>query len=175
MAASENSPEHLSESLRLCRLELAQVRTEQEPLLEDLARERERVKSLEGLVDGLAHALNTRLLGVPTGTSNAAKLRRLVTRYRRSRDPEWRQVALLEGSALFSVTWYLQHYPAVLASGLPPALHYLRHGAAEGLDPGPDFNTRQYLRSHPKVAAAGENPLVHHLEHPARGRGSSKR
>ena len=50
-----------------------------------------------------------------------------------------------------------------MATGLPPALHYLRHGAAEGLDPSPRFDTTQYLADHPDVAASGANPLLHHL------------
>ena len=60
------------------------------------------------------------------------------------------------------------------ATGLPPALHYLRHGAAAGHDPGPKFSTSGYLRKNPEVAASGANPLVHHLEQQRRGGSGSR-
>src|SRR5262249_49786791 len=42
------------------------------------------------------------------------------------------------------------------------ALHYLQYGAAEGRDPGPQFNSASYLSHHPDLAAAAVNPLVHY-------------
>ena len=68
-------------------------------------------------------------------------------------------------SSLFSADWYLARYPDVAAAGMDPLEHYLRHGAAEGRDPGPDFCTGAYLRRYPDVAQAGVNPLLHYLMH----------
>jgi SAM-dependent methyltransferase len=42
------------------------------------------------------------------------------------------------------------------------AMHYLLHGANEGLDPGPFFSTNGYLRQNPDVAQSGMNPLAHY-------------
>lgn len=74
-------------------------------------------------------------------------------------------VALVATSNLFDRDWYLTQNPDVAAHGVDPALHYVRHGAAEGRDPGPQFRTRWYLDTHVDVAAAGVNPLVHYLLH----------
>ncbi len=66
-------------------------------------------------------------------------------------------------SGLFDSEWYRRSYPDVDAGGLDPALHYLRHGAAEGRDPGPAFGTRRYEAANPDVRAAGLNALLHFL------------
>ena len=66
-------------------------------------------------------------------------------------------------SGLFDADWYRRNYPDVDAGGLDPALHYLRHGAAEGRDPGPAFGTRRYEAANPDVRAAGLNALLHFL------------
>jgi hypothetical protein len=44
-----------------------------------------------------------------------------------------------------------------------PAEHYMLHGAFEGRNPGPQFDTRQYLFDHPDLVEAGENPLLHFI------------
>ena len=67
-------------------------------------------------------------------------------------------------SSLFDSEWYLRNYPDVAAAGVDPALHYVRHGAAERREPGPGFGARWYLERHPDVAAAGLNPLLHYLD-----------
>jgi hypothetical protein len=75
-----------------------------------------------------------------------------------------RHVELLTASELFDGNWYLAAYPDVAASGMDPAQHYLRYGAAEGRNPGPRFSTRTYLERYPDVARAGMNPLLHYLK-----------
>jgi hypothetical protein len=75
-----------------------------------------------------------------------------------------RHIELLTASELFDGNWYLAAYPDVAASGINPAQHYLRHGAAEGRNPGPRFSTRKYLEQYPDVARAGMNPLLHYLK-----------
>jgi len=72
-----------------------------------------------------------------------------------------RQCNILTGSALFDAAWYLARYPDVAETGLDPALHYLKYGAALGRDPAPGFETRFYLETYPDIAASGANPLVH--------------
>lgn len=62
--------------------------------------------------------------------------------------------------------------PVFYAAQLPasersedPVLHYLTRGAAQGLDPSPDFGTRAYLAWHADVREAGLNPFFHYLAH----------
>ena len=62
-------------------------------------------------------------------------------------------------SSLFPPTGILQSASA----NIDPLEHYLRHGAAEGRDPSPDFCTGAYLRRYPDVAQASVNPLLHCL------------
>jgi hypothetical protein len=76
-----------------------------------------------------------------------------------------RDVRAVQRSRLFDPGWYRRTYPDVVQDGMDPALHYVIHGAAEGRDPGPGFDTRDYLRRHPEVARDGLNPLVHFLRH----------
>ncbi|MGA8707259.1 MAG: hypothetical protein WB646_09750 [Steroidobacteraceae bacterium] len=72
-----------------------------------------------------------------------------------------------ELARVFDCGWYLAAYPDVAAAGVNPLEHYLRHGAAEGRDPGPLFSTNWYLQTYPDIAAAGVNPLEHYLRHGA--------
>lgn len=53
----------------------------------------------------------------------------------------------------------------VFASVHEAAAHYLEQGAAAGLDPSPEFSTRDYLRLYPDVAVSGMNPLRHYVVH----------
>jgi hypothetical protein len=69
----------------------------------------------------------------------------------------------VESSELFDGAWYLEHYPKAAGAGIPPALHYIRHGAKQGNDPGPRFSTAGYLAAHPRAAATNANPLLHYL------------
>ena len=75
------------------------------------------------------------------------------------------QVRLLRPTSELHPAWYSATYPDVAASGLDPAVHYLRYGAAMGRNPGKRFNTRFYLAAHPDAAASGLNPLVHYALH----------
>lgn len=75
------------------------------------------------------------------------------------------EIKLISSSSLFDRDWYLEQYPDVALAGLEPAAHYLNHGATEGRDPGPGFNSHRYLTLYPAVAAANMNPLVHYLRH----------
>ena len=72
-------------------------------------------------------------------------------------------IARLRASPVVNDEWYLARYGDVAASGFDAAAHYVRFGAAEGRDPGPDFVTAFYLAAAPDVARSGINPLLHYL------------
>lgn len=66
--------------------------------------------------------------------------------------------------ALFCADWYLQRYPDVRAAGIDPWQHYLANGAAEGRDPGPDFNTAWYLEQCPQARESDVPVLLHYVK-----------
>ena len=70
---------------------------------------------------------------------------------------------LLQSSNIFDATWYLETYPDVAESGMHPIDHYLMHGADEGRNPSPDFNTTNYQEKHLELATHQLNPLVHYI------------
>jgi hypothetical protein len=76
-----------------------------------------------------------------------------------------RTARLLEASELFDRAWYRSQNQGAPLAQIAPGLHYLRYGAAQGRDPGPNFNTRKYLETHKDVAVSGINPLVHYVLH----------
>jgi glycosyltransferase involved in cell wall biosynthesis len=84
-------------------------------------------------------------------------------------NPDYRIVAR---SGSFDRDWYLNEYPDVAAAGIDAIDHYLRYGAAGGLNPNPDFSSWGYLDANPDVAQQGTNPFVHYLTH---GRAESRR
>jgi glycosyltransferase involved in cell wall biosynthesis len=71
----------------------------------------------------------------------------------------------LASSDLFDHDWYLDTYLDVRSARIDPVVHYIRHGAAEGRNPGPFFSTRDYLAANPDVATAHINPLFHYIRH----------
>lgn len=89
-----------------------------------------------------------RALVRPRGIARRLRLRRLVAEIRAA--PE------------FDPDWYLAAYPDVAESGADPARHFVRHGAAEGRNPGPRFDTLAYYQAHPDVLAAGQIALLHY-------------
>jgi O-antigen biosynthesis protein len=78
-------------------------------------------------------------------------------------------IKLIAPSGLFDYDWYLHRNADVRAAGVDPLFHYLRHGAAEGRNPGPLFDTDWYLSRYPDVRVAGANPLVHYVQRGAEG------
>src|SRR5690606_37437453 len=66
-------------------------------------------------------------------------------------------------SGYFDENWYLSEYPDVANSGIDPLKHFVKYGAFEKRNPGPEFNTHLYLDSHPELHQLGLNPLVHYL------------
>jgi len=72
------------------------------------------------------------------------------------------QIEALSGTDLFNATWYLETYPDVVESGMNPAEHYVRSGAFEGRNPGPDFDTINYYIANSDIADTGWPALVHY-------------
>lgn len=169
----------LSEALQLCQRELAQVRAEQEPLLEECSQLREQNVAAAAMSQQLACALAAHLsstfwehhqptarIGLRRFVASRWPLLRKIMRSAHSRTEraELQQVRLIEASRLFRPDWYLQQNADVAAAGISPAVHYLRAGAQEGRDPGPSFSTRAYIATHPDVEQSGTNALVHYLQ-----------
>jgi hypothetical protein len=61
----------------------------------------------------------------------------------------------------FDADWYLRAYPDVASAGLNPRRHFVRHGRAEGRDPGPWLASTWYLREHPEAAADHQSAFDH--------------
>lgn len=149
----------LRSELERCRDELASAREQHESCAE---RESEYDRALEQAME-LSRRLDARLTAeekVTSGPKGWLK-RRVLTNA--ATEEEIADSHELRGSDLFDGAWYLRAYPEVVSTGLSPALHYLRLGAAEGKDPGPEFNTKRYLAKHPLVARKKTNPLLNHL------------
>lgn len=158
MAHEDREVAKLEASLRSCRLELAAVRAEQESWAEEHA-ELDRVRTQ---LNELSERLDERLRQAARSAGFRGWLKRRLLSSLPS-DSELADVATLEDSDLLDGAWYLRRYPEVAATGLSPALHYLRHGAQERKDPGPGFSTPQYFREHPRLVPGRDNPLLHHL------------
>lgn len=148
----------LQEQLRLCQRELAHVRHQQEQLVEASTGSSEH----DARFDELSANLDRRLSQgeAVTGRRGWLKRRILSTMPRSDED---RALSILRSSPLMDGAWYFRQYPEVASTGLSAALHYLRHGAGQGKDPGPDFATADYLAHHPEVGT-DVNPLVHSLD-----------
>ena len=74
-----------------------------------------------------------------------------------------RDLAVLRRTVLFDDDFYNASYPDVVAAGIDPMLHYVRHGAAEGRWPNPYFDTGYYRGGH-QAATDPTNPLAHYAE-----------
>ncbi|WP_241732806.1 hypothetical protein [Aeromicrobium phoceense] len=149
----------LRSELERCRRELASLREQHEACAErEAEHDRAREQSLE-----ISRVLDARLTAEERQTSGPKGWLKRRVMPNAATGEEIEDVTELRASALFDGAWYLRAYPEVVTTGLSPALHYLRHGAAEGKDPGPDFSTRRYLAKHPLVARKKANPLLNHL------------
>lgn len=72
------------------------------------------------------------------------------------------QVGVLVTCDLFDPEWYKQANPDIAESGMSPQEHYVRSGAFEGRNPGPNFDTMSYYIANRDVADAGWPALVHY-------------
>ncbi len=71
-------------------------------------------------------------------------------------------------SGLFDTAHYVSQCSEGIPAGLDPVTHYVRYGAAEGLDPSAFFDTKFYLETYPDVSQSKLNPLVHFIRHGAK-------
>ncbi len=67
-------------------------------------------------------------------------------------------------SGLFEARWYTSCYADVGdAAGVEALDHYVLHGAAEGRNPSPIFDTAYYLSQFPALDPRKVNPLCHYI------------
>jgi hypothetical protein len=74
-----------------------------------------------------------------------------------------RDARLIRNSGLFDPGYYLAQCPGDRAALSDPVQHYVRTGAARGLDPSPLFDGSAYAEQNPAAEASGENPLAHFI------------
>lgn len=73
------------------------------------------------------------------------------------------EISIIRSSNLFSDDWYNLHYPDVVGAGIDPVVHYVNHGAAEGRNPGPNFDSSWYRSCFTRVGRILCSPLAHYL------------
>jgi hypothetical protein len=71
---------------------------------------------------------------------------------------------LIQRSRLFDPQFYLKENPSVVASGMDPLDHFIRHGGYEGLKCSRLFDSSFYLARYPDIRAAGLHPLIHYIK-----------
>jgi hypothetical protein len=148
-------------ALRTAHRELRWLLIEHEHNLESLQRVRRQRAKLRAQAEDLATALaESRSAAYWAQQAAPARSVRRMGRAKAA-DPEADLVREVEADDLFDGGWYLRTHPKAVRSGLSPALHYVRHGNAGKLDPGPKFRTAAYLERHPEVADGDLPALLH--------------
>ncbi|GAP39478.1 DUF4422 domain-containing protein [Flexilinea flocculi] len=71
-----------------------------------------------------------------------------------------RNIKAIKNSNLFDEKWYQDKY--LYNSDQNPVLHFLEHGTEEGIDPSPNFSTKEYYLKNPDVKSLGMNALLHY-------------
>lgn len=130
--------------------------------LQRTRRQRARLREqVDALSDVLAETLSARYWETRTPASGGVG--RLLGRT--PPDLEAELVREVEANELFDGGWYLRTHAKAVRSGLSPALHYVRHGNARRLDPGPRFSTADHLEAHPEAVDTGLPALLHATRH----------
>lgn len=169
--AAETARDELAVQFDICRQklewarrELASVRVSQEAYLEEVARLPAALQERDELAVRLAGLLSREYWRQVHAARHLPLWRRVARRIlgRRAINGDEADVHAIEQSPLFDGGYYLREYADVVQAEMSPAVHYLRHGYAEGRNPGPGFDTSWYLKRHADVAAAGVNPLLHY-------------
>ncbi len=73
-------------------------------------------------------------------------------------------IKTIRSSGFFDIGWYRRQLNDDNITIAHAIRHYLREGAAKGLDPNRYFNTLWYLETNKDVAASGLNPLFHYIK-----------
>jgi SAM-dependent methyltransferase len=74
-------------------------------------------------------------------------------------------ISIFRQTGLFDDDYYKKNNPHIEATGMDPALHFVRYGWKEGRKPSPAFDPAFYLDQYPDVAATGINPLLHYVRY----------
>ena len=69
----------------------------------------------------------------------------------------------LARSGLFDPDYYRARHPEAASSNLDPLVHYIEHGARQGLVPHPEFDPAYYLEQCARAGERPANPLLHYL------------
>ncbi len=85
------------------------------------------------------------------------------TRPERVKNVEFRD--LVEQSGLFDRDWYLARSPDLKRIGRDPLDHFTEHGALEGRDPGPGFESAYYAEQNPSFAETELSAFEHYLRY----------
>jgi SAM-dependent methyltransferase/glycosyltransferase involved in cell wall biosynthesis len=73
-----------------------------------------------------------------------------------------RDLKSITASGFFDARYYLEKNPDVASAGAEPLRHYVEHGAREGRNPHPMFDTSYYLEQNRDLLARKRiNPLAH--------------
>jgi hypothetical protein len=150
----------IREELQQSRRELAALRAEQEEWAEERAGLEYDQRQFIELTERLdQHFIETE------GSPDTGRRRRLLfgSSARPASEREIADMARLRATPLFDGAWYLRENPGVAATGMSPALHYLRRGAKNGRNPGPNFDTSAYVARTIRLPRRA-NPLLHYVD-----------
>ncbi len=135
----------------------------------EAAHHRNEIRAASGALDRSIGGLQEDLLRLRGAAAYADHYRAQERRHRWWRrvkpDPERAALcALILRSGLFDPEWYRARY---LAEGpdVDPIDHYVDHGRARRLNPGPNFDAEWYAEANPDVAASGHDLFLHYLQH----------
>ena len=131
-------------------------------------------RRIDALEQAIANRQDTRLLEILLGTSGSRMVARVVRRLlraRRSRGARFILVATIRrapqlallASGLFDEAYYRSQNPDTCAPDESAVLHYLRKGAAAGLQPHPLFDPAFYAEHNPVAVNGHLDPLIHYL------------
>lgn len=148
----------------LLRAEIASLHSLLEERFKELGMLTQQMEAAEAQA---AEALEQKLAAVQS--RHAVEVQLVHVLYRSWRDgpahgvPEFaQQIDALSSTDLFDPAWYLDTYPDVSESGMSPKEHYVRSGAFEGRNPGPNFDTMAYYMANRDIAEMGWPALVHY-------------
>lgn len=112
------------------------------------------------------HALSFELYDLPRVTYDQCYVHDLQKSdflHKLKHDGTFDEISIIRSSNLFSDHWYNLHYPDVVDAGIDPVVHYVNHGAAEGRNPGPNFDSSRYRSCFTRVGQILCSPLAHYL------------